>query len=209
MILAPGPRNEIPHVHGLFSKDLSGRTGRETLLQSAFPAKIAAGSGPYDMGRLMTWAGWKRGVAALTRRDLRTPPDHGAPVFAVAIMVASAGLSWVFSGVHDMWSAPDKPAIKIWCAACVSQGASHSAQGTFLLAAHGGSSSTDARSSPRLMTLDPKKQRLIDLSGRHQRLRVARVLLMTASIFWKDARICCASSVDASNAALTYSSISS
>jgi hypothetical protein len=77
----------------------------------------------------MIWAGWKRGVAALTRRELRTSPDHGAPVFAVAIMVASAGLSWVFSGDHDMWSAPDKPAIKIWGAACVSQGP--------LCAAHG------------------------------------------------------------------------
>jgi len=66
-------------------------------------------------------------VAALTRRELRTPPDHGAPVFAVAIMVASAGLSWVFSGARGMWSA--QPAIKIWCAACVSQGASRAAQG--------------------------------------------------------------------------------
>jgi hypothetical protein len=66
-------------------------------------------------------------VAALTRRELRTPPDHGAPVFVVAIMVASAGLSWVFSGARGMWSA--QPAIKIWCAACVSQGASRAAQG--------------------------------------------------------------------------------
>jgi hypothetical protein len=39
-------------------------------------------------------------VAALTRRELRTPPDHGAPVFAVAIMVASAGLSFAFSGAR-------------------------------------------------------------------------------------------------------------
>jgi len=77
----------------------------------------------------MTWAGWKRGVAALTRRELRTPPDHGAPVFAVAIMVASAGLSLAFSGARGMSSAPDKPAIKIWGAACVSQGASRAAQG--------------------------------------------------------------------------------
>ena len=46
VILAPGPRNEITHVHGLFSKDLSGRTVRETLLQSAVRAKIAAGFGP-------------------------------------------------------------------------------------------------------------------------------------------------------------------
>jgi hypothetical protein len=68
-------------------------------------------------------------VAALTRRELRTPPDHGAPVFAVAIMVASAGLSLAFSGARGMWTAPDKPAIKIWGAACVSQGP--------LCAAHG------------------------------------------------------------------------
>jgi hypothetical protein len=75
-------------------------------------------------------------VAALTRRELRTPPDHGAPVFAVAIMVASAGLSWVFSGARGMWSA--QPAIKIWCAACVSQGASRAAQGAIRPAPHGG-----------------------------------------------------------------------
>jgi hypothetical protein len=37
-------------------------------------------------------------------------------------MVARTGLSSVFSGVHEMWSAPDKPAIKIWGAACVRQG---------------------------------------------------------------------------------------
>jgi len=36
-ILAPRPRNEITHVHGLFSKDLSGRTVRENLPRSAFP----------------------------------------------------------------------------------------------------------------------------------------------------------------------------
>src|SRR5580704_2714416 len=50
VILAPGPRNEITHVHGLFSKDLSGRTGRETLPRTAFPAKIATGLGPYAIG---------------------------------------------------------------------------------------------------------------------------------------------------------------
>jgi hypothetical protein len=43
---------------------LSGRTGRETLLRSAFPAKIAAGFGPYDIVRLEAWSG--RGRAPLT-----------------------------------------------------------------------------------------------------------------------------------------------
>jgi hypothetical protein len=59
-ILTPGPKNEITHVHGLFSKDLSGRTVRETLPRSAFPAKIAAGFGPYDIVRLAASSGRAR-----------------------------------------------------------------------------------------------------------------------------------------------------
>src|ERR1700730_12013385 len=60
-ILAPGPRNEITHVHGLFSswpilQRLSGRTLRETLPRFAFPAKIATGFGPYDIVRLEAWS---------------------------------------------------------------------------------------------------------------------------------------------------------
>src|ERR1700730_13047425 len=73
MILTPGPRNEITHVHGLFSKGLSGHTVRETLPRSAFPAKIAAGFRPYDIVRLAAWRGrW--------RPSNRTPPDHGAGI---------------------------------------------------------------------------------------------------------------------------------
>jgi len=77
----------------------------------------------------MTLSGWKRGVAALTRRELRTPPDHGAPVFAVAIMVATCRLELGLFRRSRHVERPAKPAIKIWGAACVSQGPLYAAHG--------------------------------------------------------------------------------
>src|ERR1700730_10417143 len=71
VILAPGPRNEITHVHGLFSKDLSGRTGREPLPRTAFPAKIATGFGPYDIGPAGSGE-WPRSRAANSALPLTT-----------------------------------------------------------------------------------------------------------------------------------------
>src|SRR3984893_13854616 len=70
-ILAPGPRNEITHVHGLFSKDLSGRTVREPLPRTAFPAKIATGFGPYDIGPAGSGE-WPRSRAANSALPLTT-----------------------------------------------------------------------------------------------------------------------------------------
>jgi hypothetical protein len=40
-----------------------------------------------------------------------------------------AGLSQVVSGFHDIGSAPAKPTVKIWSAACASQGPLYAAHG--------------------------------------------------------------------------------
>jgi hypothetical protein len=110
-ILAPGPRNEITHIHGLLSKDLSERTARN------LAAVRVSGQDCRGLLGHMTLPCRERGAAALARRYHTPRPP---PVFALAIMVATC--SWVFSGVHDMPSAAAKPAIKSWGAACANQG---------------------------------------------------------------------------------------
>jgi hypothetical protein len=71
----------------------------------------------------------ERGVAALARRERRTPLTT-APVYAAAIMVATFRLELGFSQAsYDMWSALAKPAIKIWSAAYFDQGLSWAAHG--------------------------------------------------------------------------------